>query len=158
VVGLLVLFLQVWWWSVKCKHCSPTHLSTTSIWFPRATTSKFRSSNFQFILAALESHFRTLNECLFILNNFQFIIIFYMNYDGILKCWGFALMCCNLEVWSHKGMLGSMVAVAFQITFCAEIHVNDVFLFFKNYFWHQHIKTMQNIQNILNFRKKNWFF
>jgi hypothetical protein len=27
-----------------------------------------------------------------------------------------------------------MVAVAFQITFRAEIHVNDVFLFLKNYF------------------------
>jgi hypothetical protein len=31
-------------------------------------------------------------------------------------------------------MFGSMVAVAFQITFRAEMHVNDVFLFFKNYF------------------------
>jgi hypothetical protein len=31
-------------------------------------------------------------------------------------------------------VLGSVVAVAFQITFCAEIHANDVFLFFKNYF------------------------
>jgi hypothetical protein len=31
-------------------------------------------------------------------------------------------------------MLGSVVAVAFQITFRAEIHVNDVFLFFKNHF------------------------
>jgi hypothetical protein len=27
-------------------------------------------------------------------------------------------------------MLGSVVAVAFQIIFCAEIHVNDVFIFF----------------------------
>jgi hypothetical protein len=27
-----------------------------------------------------------------------------------------------------------MVAVAFQIAFRAEIHVNDIFLFFKNYF------------------------
>jgi hypothetical protein len=35
-----------------------------------------------------------------------------------------------------------VVAVPFQITFCAEMHVNDVFLFFKNYFWHQHIKTI----------------
>jgi len=31
-------------------------------------------------------------------------------------------------------MFGSVVAVAFQITFPAEMHVNDVFLFFKNYF------------------------
>jgi len=29
---------------------------------------------------------------------------------------------------------GSVVAVAFQIAFRAEIHVNDVFLFFKNHF------------------------
>jgi hypothetical protein len=27
-----------------------------------------------------------------------------------------------------------VVAVTFQITFCAEMHVNDVFLFFKNHF------------------------
>jgi hypothetical protein len=27
-----------------------------------------------------------------------------------------------------------VVAVAFQITFCAEMHANDVFLFFKNHF------------------------
>jgi hypothetical protein len=33
-----------------------------------------------------------------------------------------------------EGLFGNVVAVAFQITFCAEIHANDVFLFFKNYF------------------------
>jgi hypothetical protein len=31
-------------------------------------------------------------------------------------------------------MLGRVVAVAFQIIFRAEMHVNDIFLFFKNYF------------------------
>jgi hypothetical protein len=31
-------------------------------------------------------------------------------------------------------MFGSLVVVAFQITFHAEMHVNDIFLFFKNYF------------------------
>jgi hypothetical protein len=31
-----------------------------------------------------------------------------------------------------KGMFGSVIA--FQIIFRAEINVNDVFLFFKNYF------------------------
>jgi hypothetical protein len=31
-------------------------------------------------------------------------------------------------------MFGSVVAVAFQITFRAEMHVNNVFSFFKNYF------------------------
>jgi hypothetical protein len=34
------------------------------------------------------------------------------------------------------------------------MHANDVFSFFKNHFWHQHIKTIQNIQTILNFSKK----
>jgi len=51
-------------------------------------------------------------------------------------------------------MFGSVVAGAFQITFRVKMHVNDVFLFFKNYFWHQHIKTIQTIQTILNFSKK----
>ena len=43
-------------------------------------------------------------------------------------------------------MFDSVVAVAFQIAFRAEIHANDVFLFFKSYFWYQHIKTIQKIQ------------
>jgi hypothetical protein len=31
-------------------------------------------------------------------------------------------------------VFGSVVVVAFQIAFRAEIHTNDVFLFFKNHF------------------------
>jgi hypothetical protein len=31
-------------------------------------------------------------------------------------------------------MFGSVVAVTFQITFRAEMHANDVFSYFKNYF------------------------
>jgi hypothetical protein len=31
-------------------------------------------------------------------------------------------------------VFGSVVAGAFQITFRAEMHVNDIFLFFKNHF------------------------
>jgi len=31
-------------------------------------------------------------------------------------------------------VFGSLVVVAFQIAFRAEIHANDVFLFFKNHF------------------------
>jgi hypothetical protein len=31
-------------------------------------------------------------------------------------------------------MLGSVVAVVFQIIFRVEMYANDVFLFFKNYF------------------------
>jgi hypothetical protein len=34
------------------------------------------------------------------------------------------------------------------------MHANDVFLFFKNHFWHQHIKTIQKVQTALNFNKK----
>jgi len=33
-----------------------------------------------------------------------------------------------------KSVFGSMVAGAFQIAFRAEMHTNDVFLFFKNHF------------------------
>jgi len=54
-----------------------------------------------------------------------------------------------------ESVFGSVVAGAFQITFRAKMHANDVFSFFKNYFWHQHIKTIQNVQTILNFNKKN---
>ena len=32
------------------------------------------------------------------------------------------------------------------------------FLFLKNYFWHQHIKTIQNVQTILNFSKDKFNF
>ena len=35
---------------------------------------------------------------------------------------------------SRYVMFGSVVTIAFQITFRAEIHANDIFLFFKNYF------------------------
>jgi hypothetical protein len=38
------------------------------------------------------------------------------------------------------------------------MHVNNVFLFFKNHFWYQHIKTIQNVQTILNFNKKKQKF
>jgi hypothetical protein len=31
-------------------------------------------------------------------------------------------------------VVGSVIAVAFQIVFYTEIHVNDIFLFFKNHF------------------------
>jgi hypothetical protein len=34
----------------------------------------------------------------------------------------------------RKRLIGSTVAVTFQIIFCAEMHANDIFLFFKNYF------------------------
>jgi len=37
----------------------------------------------------------------------------------------------HLNAWS---VFGSVVAGAFQIAFRAEIHANDVFLFFKNHF------------------------
>ena len=33
-----------------------------------------------------------------------------------------------------NSVFGSVVAGAFQITFLAKIHANDVFLFFKNHF------------------------
>jgi len=62
------------------------------------------------------------------------------------------ILCTALQ--QHYACLAVWLWVFFQIIFCAKIHVNDIFLFFKNYFWHQHIKTIQNIQTILNFSKK----
>jgi hypothetical protein len=38
------------------------------------------------------------------------------------------------EVVITYSVFGSMVAGVFQIAFCAEIHANDFFLFFKNHF------------------------
>jgi hypothetical protein len=35
-----------------------------------------------------------------------------------------------------KNVFDSVIMSAFQITFRVKIHVNNVFLFFKNYFWH----------------------
>jgi hypothetical protein len=55
-------------------------------------------------------------------------------------------------------VFGSVITGAFQITFRVKIHVNDVFLFFKNHFWYQHIKMIQNVQTILNFNKKKFKF
>jgi hypothetical protein len=59
---------------------------------------------------------------------------------------------------SIKSVVESVVPSAFQIIFCTKIHINNVFSLFKNYFWHQHIKTIQNVQTILNFNKKNFNF
>jgi len=47
-------------------------------------------------------------------------------------------------------MFGSMVAVVFQITFRAEIHVNDIFSFFKKLFL---ISAHQNDQKHRNYIK-----
>jgi hypothetical protein len=54
-------------------------------------------------------------------------------------------------------MFGGVVAVAFQITFRPKMHANNVFLFFKNYFLYQHIKTIQNILNFSKIKKLNFF-
>jgi len=41
----------------------------------------------------------------------------------------------RMEDYSRfKNVFGSVVVVAFQIAFRAEIHANDVFLFFKKHF------------------------
>ena len=37
----------------------------------------------------------------------------------------------------------SVVTIVYQNEFRSEIYENNVFLFLKNYFWHQHIKTIQ---------------
>ena len=40
----------------------------------------------------------------------------------------------KIEQKRSKSLFGSVITGAFQITFCAKMHANDVFLFFKNYF------------------------
>ena len=44
-------------------------------------------------------------------------------------------------------MFGSVVAVAFQIAFYAEKYANNVFSFFKNHFWYQHIDTTKRLMS-----------
>jgi hypothetical protein len=43
-------------------------------------------------------------------------------------------MLSTLKKKKEYMLFGSVVAVAFQSTFRAEMHQNDVFLFLKNYF------------------------
>jgi hypothetical protein len=40
----------------------------------------------------------------------------------------------EMELCHFKSVFGSVVTVAFQIAFRVEIHVNDIFLFFKKSF------------------------
>jgi hypothetical protein len=56
--------------------------------------------------------------------------------------------------WPEKlDMFENVVVVVFKSVFLAEMHQNDIFLFFKNYFWDQRIKTIQNIPKKLIFSK-----
>ena len=88
------------------------------------------------------------------------MLILKINLKNILFWYIFNNILTTNHYHNTKNMFGSVVAVAFQITFCAEMHVNDIFLFFKNYFWHQHIKTIKKIQtaSILTKQKKNLKF
>jgi hypothetical protein len=52
----------------------------------------------------------------------------------------------NVEKQSSQtkawGLFESVITVAFQNVFHTEMYQNDIFLFFKNYFWNHHIKTI----------------
>ena len=69
----------------------------------------------------------------------------YFAYECLRKSviFGFVYYCAIL--------FDSVVAIAFQNVFYVEMHQNNIFLFFKNYFLNQHIKTIQNIQKNINF-------
>jgi hypothetical protein len=54
-------------------------------------------------------------------------------------------------------LFGNIVVIVFQNIFLAEMHQNNFFLFFKNYFLDQHIKMIQNIKKII-FNKKKLIF
>jgi hypothetical protein len=59
-----------------------------------------------------------------------------------------------IMVWyARKGEI--VVAVAIQSVFRLKMHQNDIFLFFKSYFWDQHIKTIRKYKKKLIFSKKN---
>jgi hypothetical protein len=57
----------------------------------------------------------------------------FYDFDGLCDFTAPIISKQNTTIWMLR-VLGSVVAVAFQITFCAEIHANDIFLFFKNHF------------------------
>jgi len=48
----------------------------------------------------------------------------------------------------------SVVTVVFKSIFCLKKYQNNFFLFFKIYFWYQHIKTIKKILNKINLKKK----
>jgi hypothetical protein len=53
----------------------------------------------------------------------------------------------------------SVVVVAFQSAFHSEKCANNIFLFFKNYFWDQHIKMIWKHQkHITSKKEKSNFF
>ena len=53
-----------------------------------------------------------------------------------------------------KCLFGSVVEVVFKSVFRLEIHQNNFFLFFKIYFWYQHIKMIKTHKKI-NLKLKN---
>jgi hypothetical protein len=50
------------------------------------------------------------------------------------QCGLWIAFCPRIILLTTSRVFGSVVVVAFQIAFRAEIHANDVFLFFKNHF------------------------
>jgi hypothetical protein len=52
--------------------------------------------------------------------------------DVVFNSWFFISL--YLSLLSIMSVFGSVVVGAFQIAFRAEMHANDVFLFFKNHF------------------------
>jgi hypothetical protein len=60
----------------------------------------------------------------------------------------------------YKMFDSCVIAVAFQSVFYLKMHWNNVFLFFKNYFWYQVSKWYKNTKKNINLkqRKKNFNF
>jgi hypothetical protein len=57
-----------------------------------------------------------------------------------------------------QGVFGRVVVVAFQSAFHSEKCANNIFLFFKNHFWDQHIKMIWKHQKHITSKKKNFKF
>jgi len=88
------------------------------------------------------------------LTNWPFFVFFCTLLFTLSSRPSFFLLFHNNDKLNKLHLFASVFMGAFQITFRIKMYVNDVFSFLKNYFWHQHIKTVQNIQTILNFSKK----
>ena len=86
-----------------------------------------------------------------------FYVCSILKWPILLENWALS---CSLAFYiyvmsSFSTLFGSVVVITFQSIFRVEIHQNNIFLFLKNYFYDQRIKTIQNIYKKLIFSKKN---
>jgi len=57
----------------------------------------------------------------------------------------------------HLRVFESVIVVAFQSAFHSEKYANNIFLFFKNHFWDQHIKMIWKHKKYITSKQKKKF-